>query len=197
MDIAWIDLVLSLGVGVALAAAAGFRVFMPLLILGGAARLDLVPLSSDFDWLATDVGLGAMATAVVLEVGAYYVPWVDNLLDLAAGPLAVGSGVLAVAAVTTGLTPELRWALALLAGGGAAGAVQALTSLARLKSSATTGGLANPLLATLELAGSLITSLVAVALPVLAILFVVGFVVLIRKIGRRLFGKTPATQPGA
>ena len=187
MDVAWIEVVLSLAVGLALAAAAGLRVFLPLLILGGASRLGWVPLVSDFNWLASDVGLGALAVAVVLEVGAYFIPWVDNVLDVAAGPLAIVSGALAVAAVTTELPPGLRWVLAIVAGGGTAGVVQGLTALTRLKSTAATGGVANPLLAALELFGAIATSVVAVVLPVVALVLVIAFVLLIRRAGARLF----------
>jgi hypothetical protein len=187
MDVTSADAFLSIAVGIALAAAAGLRVFVPLLVLGAAARFGGLPLSSGFDWLASTQGLGALSVAVVLEIGAYYVPWVDNLLDTVAGPLAVISGALAVAAVTTELPPQVRWALAVVGGGGAAGVVQGLTSFARLKSTAVTGGVANPILATLELFGSFAISIIAIVLPLLAIVIVASFVVLIRAVAARLF----------
>jgi hypothetical protein len=187
MDVTWADAFVSIAVGIALAAAAGLRVFVPLLVLGGAARFGGLPLSSGFDWLASTQGLAALSLAVVLEIGAYYVPWVDNLLDTVASPLAVISGALAVAAVTTELPPPVRWALAVVGGGGAAGVVQGLTSFARLKSTAVTGGVANPILATLELFGSFAISIVAIVLPLLAIVIVASFVVLIRAVAARLF----------
>src|SRR5690348_8919337 len=124
MDMTWADGLLSLGVGIALAAAAGLRVFLPLLVLGIAARAGPVPLVSSFDWLASTPGLAALTVASIVEVGAYYVPLVDNLLDLIATPLAILAGVLLTAAVTTALPPEVRWAAANIAGGGAAGLVQ-------------------------------------------------------------------------
>jgi hypothetical protein len=186
MDVSWAEALLSLGAGVALAAAAGLRVFVPLLVLGSAARLGWLPLQSGFEWLASTTGLAAIAVAVVLEVAAYYIPWIDNMLDVAAGPLAVAGGVVAVAAVTTELPPALRWALAVVAGGGAAGVVQALTSLTRLKSTAVTGGFGNPILATLELFGSLAISIVAVVVPLVALVLVAGLVLVIRKIRARL-----------
>src|SRR5262245_31850942 len=105
-------------------------------------------------WLGSDVALVAFATATVLEVGAYYVPWLDNLLDPIATPAAVTAGVMLTAAATPDLSPFLRWTLAVVAGGGAAGLVQTGTALVRLKSSAFTAGLGNPLIASGELAGS-------------------------------------------
>lgn len=184
------EVLLSIGVGLALAAAAGLRVFVPLLVLGCAARFGWLPLSSGFEWLASGSGLATLGVATILEIGAYYIPWIDNLLDLVAGPLAILAGILATAAVITDLPVSLRWAISILAGGGTAAAVQGLTSITRLKSTATTAGAANPILATLELFGSLATSIIAVAVPILAIVFVIGLVLLFRRLARGLFRRT-------
>ena len=154
--------------GLALSAAAGFRVFVPLLLTGSAARLDYLELTPDMAWLGSDAALVALATATVLEVSAYYVPWLDNLLDTVATPTAIVAGVIAWAAVTPELSPLLRWTLAIVAGGGAAGLVQSGTALLRLHSSAFSGGFGNPVLATGELAGSVSLSVLAVLAPVLA-----------------------------
>jgi hypothetical protein len=181
---------LSLGVGIGLAAATGLRVFLPLLLLGGAARMGFLPLTGGFEWLESGWGLTALGVATILEVSAYYVPWIDNLLDLLSAPLAVTAGILATAAVMTDLPPALRWAIAIIAGGGTAGIVQGLTSVVRLKSSVTTAGAGNPVLATLELMGALITSIVAMTLPLVAILIVIAVIVLVRRLGRRMPGTT-------
>jgi hypothetical protein len=195
MDTVWIQAILSLGVGLGLAAATGLRIFLPLLLLGAASRMGLVPLSEGFAWLASDVGLGTLGVATVLEIGAYYFPWLDHLLDVIAGPAAVLAGIVVTAAVTTELPPALRWAAAIIAGGGTAGAVQGLTTLARLKSTATTGGLANPVLATIEWIGSLVTSFVAIFLPAVAILLVALVFVAVLRIGRRVFRRRPTYSP--
>lgn len=195
VDFAWTDAVLSLGVGLGLAAAAGLRVFLPLLVLGVAARLGALPLASGFDWLASGPAIAALGSATLLEVSAYYLPWIDNLLDVVATPLAIMAGILLTAAVATGLPPELRWAAAIIAGGGTAGAVQGLTSLTRLKSTAFTAGAANPIISTLELVGSFLASILAIALPLVAILVVVAFVLIVRRVARRLFRRSPTHQP--
>lgn len=194
MEPVWVEAVLSVAVGLGLAAAAGLRVFVPLLVLGGAARLGWLPLANGFEWLASGSGLATLSVATILEIAAYYIPWVDNLLDLVAGPLAVMAGIFATAAVTTELPPALRWSAAIIAGGGTAAAVQGVTSLTRLKSSAITAGAANPLLATLELVGSLTTAIVAVVLPALAIFLVVGLLLLARRASRRLFRREPIAR---
>ena len=166
------DALIGFFVGLALSAAAGFRVFVPLLLTGSAARLGYLELTTDMAWLASDAALVALATATVLEVSAYYVPWLDNLLDTVATPTAVVAGVIAWAAVTPELSPLLRWTLAVIAGGGAAGLVQSGTALLRLHSTAFTAGLGNPVVATGELAGSVSLSVLAVLAPVLAAVLV-------------------------
>lgn len=159
---------LGIPIGLALSTAAGLRIFVPLLLTGLAGRYGYLPLAPEMSWIASDVALLAFATATVLEVGAYYVPWVDNLLDALGTPAAVTAGIVATAAVTPELSPLLRWTLAIVAGGGVAGMVQAGTALLRLKSSAFTAGTGNPFLATGELMGSLALSALAVILPLLA-----------------------------
>jgi hypothetical protein len=167
-----VDALIGVFAGLALSAAVGFRVFVPLLLAGSAARLGYLELTTDMAWLASDAALVALATATVLEVCAYYVPWLDNLLDTVATPTAILAGVIAWAAVTPDLSPLLRWTLAVIAGGGAAGLVQSGTALLRLHSTAFTAGLGNPVVATGELAGSVSLSVLAVLAPVLAAVLV-------------------------
>jgi len=180
-----VDALIGFFVGLALSAAVGFRVFVPLLLTGSAARLGYLELTTDMAWLASDAALVALATATVLEVSAYYVPWLDNLLDTVATPTAVVAGVIAWAAVTPELSPLLRWTLAVVAGGGAAGIVQSGTTLLRLHSSAFTAGLGNPVVATGELAGSVSLSVLAVLAPVLAAVLVLLVLVALGGLYRR------------
>ena len=132
------DTLVGVLAGLALSAATGFRVFVPLLLTGSAARLGYLELTPDMAWLGSDAALVALATATVFEVSAYYVPWLDNLLDTMATPAAIVAGVMAWAAVTPELSPLLRWTLAIVAGGGAAGLVQSGTALLRLHAQGTT-----------------------------------------------------------
>jgi len=159
---------LGIPLGLALSTAAGLRVFVPLLLTGLAARLGYLTLTPSMTWIGSDAALLAFATATVLEVGAYYVPWLDNVLDTVGTPAAITAGVITTAAVTPELSPLLRWTLAIVAGGGAAGLVQGGTALLRLKSSAFTAGFGNPVLATGELVGSLALSALALLAPLLA-----------------------------
>jgi len=159
--------------GLALSAAVGFRIFVPLLFTSLAARLGYLELTRDMTWLGSDAALVALTTATVVEVFAYYVPWLDNVLDAVATPTAIMAGAITWAAVTPELSPLLRWTLAVVAGGGAAGLVQSGTALLRLHSTVFTGGLGNPLLATGELAGSLSLSVLGVLAPILGGILVV------------------------
>lgn len=164
------DMIVGLLAGLALSAAAGFRVFVPLLLTGLAARLGYLQLTGDMTWLGSDPALVALASATVIEIGAYYVPWLDNLLDGLATPAAMVAGVMAWAAVTPELSPLLRWTLAVVVGGGAAGVVQSGTTLLRLSSTGLTGGLGNAAVATGELAGSLALGVLGVLAPLVAAL---------------------------
>ena len=190
---------LGIGVGLALAAAAGFRVFVPLLVLSLAARSGWIELSPSFSWLATTSSSVALATAMVLEIAAYYVPFFDNLLDTLAAPVAVLAGIVASASVLTDLPPWLQYGIAIIGAGGTAGVVHASTSLLRLKSSAVTAGLGNPILATLELGGSIVIALLAVLAPLLALTAVVLVIWIVarRVSARRLPNGRAAAQPSA
>jgi len=129
----------------------------------------------------------------MLEIVAYYVPWLDNLLDTIATPAAVIAGTIVAASVVADVSPFLRWTLAVIAGGGVAGAVQAATVALRGASSLTTGGVANPILSTGELTGSVVTSVLAVAVPVVAVALVVLLCVMIARGVRRFrVGRRPA-----
>jgi Domain of unknown function (DUF4126) len=170
------------------------RVFVPLLLTGVAARLGYLRLTPGMAWIESDAALVAFATATILEIGAYYVPWLDNVLDTVATPAAITAGVITTAAVTPELSPLMRWTLAIIAGGGAAGVVHAGTALARLKSSALTAGAANPAVATGELAGSLALSGLALFAPLLAgvLVLVVLFILARRLLG--LVGKVSSRR---
>ena len=168
------DTLLSVCLGIGLAAACGFRVFVPFLAVSVAARAGWVDLAPSFGWLGSDAALVTLAVASALEIAAYYVPWVDNALDAIATPVAVVAGVFAMGSVVTGLQPFVKWTLVAIAGGGVAGAVQAATVGSRKVSLLTTAGLANPLVSTIELGGSLAMAALAIFLPVLAVLLLIA-----------------------
>src|SRR5262245_57752416 len=128
-----VESVLAVAVGIGLAAATGLRIFLPLFVAGLAAHFGQLPLSDGFAWLASPIALLALGTASVIEVAAYFIPVVDHILDVVAGPAAVVAGILASASVMVDLPPELRWPIAIIGGGGVAGVTKLTTALIRAK----------------------------------------------------------------
>ena len=172
---------MSVLIGIALSATCGFRVFVPLLAVNiGTRAMDadgepLIELAAGFDWLSSDIAMIIFLVAAIFEIGGYYIPWIDNLLDTIASPAAIVAGTLITASFITGMEPWLQWLLGLIAGGGAAGAVQAATVVTRASSTITTGGLGNPIVASVETSGAFLGS----ALSILAAPFAIGVFVLL------------------
>ena len=172
---------MSILIGIALSATCGFRVFVPLLAVNIGTRAKdadgqpLIELAAGFDWLSSDIAMMIFLVAAIFEIGGYYIPWIDNLLDSVASPAAIVAGTLITASFITGMDPWLQWLLALIAGGGVAGAVQAMTVVTRASSTVTTGGLGNPIVSSVETSGAFLGS----ALSILAAPFALGVFVLL------------------
>jgi len=162
------DVLLALCIGIGLSAACGFRIFVPMLVMSIAANSGHLDLAYGFEWIGSPVALVAFAIATAIEIAAYYVPWVDNLLDTIATPAAVIAGTVATAAAVSDTSPLLQWSLAIIAGGGIAAGVQVATGTLRAASTALTGGLGNSAVSTGEAGGSLLLAFLAVAVPVVA-----------------------------
>jgi hypothetical protein len=185
---------LPAALGIGLAAATGFRVFLPLLITGLAARYGYVPVSDGFSWIAGTSALMMLGIAAMIEITAYYVPLLDNLLDTIAVPAALIAGIAVSAAVMTDLPPMLKWTLAIIAGGGAAGLTQGATTILRGASTATTAGLGNPIIATGEILGAIAVSVLAIAAPWIAVAAVVVFCIVIYRVVRRIRRNRPVRK---
>ena len=172
---------MSILIGIALSATCGFRVFVPLLAVNIGTRAKdsdgqpLIELAAGFDWLSSDIAMMIFLVAAIFEIGGYYIPWIDNLLDSVASPAAIIAGTLITASFITGMDTWLQWLLALIAGGGVAGAVQATTVVTRASSTVTTGGLGNPIVSSVETSGAFLGS----ALSILAAPFAIGVFVLL------------------
>lgn len=180
------EAVISVLIGIGLSAASGFRIFVPLLGLSIASMTGALELGSDFTWIGSVPALIAFSAATLAEIGAYYIPWIDNALDTIVSPLAVFSGILVSASVLADMSPFLKWTLAIIAGGGVAGLVQHGTVAVRATSSVTTGGFGNFILATFEFFGASITTLLAIIVPVICIIcLIVLAIIFIRKYKKR------------
>ena len=173
--------VMSVLIGIALSATCGFRVFVPLLAVNIGTRAQnvdgepLIELAAGFDWLSSAIAMMVFLVATLFEIGGYYIPWIDNLLDTVASPAAIVAGTVITASFITGMDPWLQWLLGLIAGGSAAGAVQATTVVTRASSTVTTGGLGNPIVASVETSGAFLGS----ALAILAAPFAIAVFVLL------------------
>ena len=154
-------------VGVGLAASCGFRVFVPMLVMSIAVNAGQLELAPGWSWIGSWPAVISFGVATVAEICGFYIPWMDNLLDTIASPAAIVAGTIATAACVSDMSPFLQWSTAIIAGGGIAGAVQAATVVARGASTVTTGGIANFMVATLELAASLALSVLSVVVPIL------------------------------
>ncbi len=184
------DFALPVVLGIGLAAATGFRVFLPMLIMSAAAYTGHLSLDGNFAWLATPSALTMLGVAALVEILAYYVPGVDNLLDTLATPAAFVAGTIVSAALITDLPPMVKWTAAVIAGGGVAGITQGVTAMLRAKSTILTGGLGNSLIATAELVGALLVSLLTLAAPLAALALIVLFLWLAIRLLRHLFRAT-------
>ena len=179
--------ILGVCLGIGLSAACGFRVFIPLLVMSLASLSGHLALSYGFQWIGTYPALVVFATASVLEIAAYYIPLVDNLMDSIAGPAAIAAGILVAASSFIHMDPLLKWTLAIIAGGGTAAIFHGSTALLRGASTALTGGIGNHAVATAELGIASGLSILAIALPLLSMMIILALLFfIIRKSFRKL-----------
>ncbi len=188
------DLALSIVLGIALAAATGFRIFLPMLIVSGAAYTGHLHLDESFAWLGSSSALIMLSVAALVEVAAYYVPVVDNLLDVVATPAAFVAGTIVSAAVMIDAPPMVKWTAAVIAGGGVAGLTQGLTGILRAHSTVLTGGLGNFVISTAQLGGAVLISFLALAAPAVAIALVVLFLLVTIRLLRQLLRREKSSD---
>jgi len=160
---------------------------VPLLVMNLASLTGHLHLSPGFEWMGSHYTSIAFGTATLVEVLAYYIPWLDHILDLIASPAAIIAGILATASMVMELSPFLKWTLALIAGGGAAAVVQGVTVLLRAKSSALTAGTGNVFVSSFELVGSIITALLAVIVPMVCLVLIALLCIFVIWKARRFF----------
>ncbi len=186
------NLLINITMGIALSACGGFRAFIPMLAGAIAGHFNVIALPADMQWLGSWPAIACFGTAAVAEVGAYYIPFIDNMLDVIATPLSVAAGTLLASSIlpVTDQEPLIRWGVALLTGGSAAGTIQLGTGLLRLFSSKATVGAGNAVVATTENAAAISGSLLSFFIPVIAAVMLVIFICWIilkpgKKMGRR------------
>lgn len=181
------EIIVAVAIGIGLSASCGFRVFIPMLVASVAAKMGIFPVQEGFLWLAGWPAILCFGTATVVEIIAYYIPLVDNLLDIVSTPLAVIAGTLLMTSVLPLDNDMLKWATGLFAGGGAAAIVQGGTVLTRLASSKLTLGTGNAVVATGEHAAAISTSVLSLIIPVVvAAIFILLIIYLVLKFVKRL-----------
>ncbi|KLT72479.1 membrane protein [Neisseria arctica] len=161
--------IISIALGIGLAASSGFRVFLPLFALSLSAYFGLWPVNENWQWLASTPALIILGVATIAEIAAYLIPFIDNLLDTLAVPLAGLAGTAVMASTTADLSPAVTWTLAIIAGGGAAAAIKGTAATGRAASTVTTGGIANPIVSVAETGTALFLTILSLFLPFLAV----------------------------
>lgn len=187
------EIIRNVCLGIGLSACCGFRVFIPLLIANIAHHLNVYELEGSFVWIGSWGATILFSIAAILEVVAYYIPWLDNILDTIALPCAIIAGALLMTASITGLDPQMRWALGIITGATAAGTIQLGTAITRLGSSTLTAGLGNSVVSNTENGSAVTFSILAFVIPiVISICLSVVFLIAVYLIIRRLFRKSSA-----
>lgn len=185
-----VETISAVALGIGLSASAGFRVFIPLLVAGIASHFGILPLGESFAWMGSIPALITFGVAAVAEVLAYYIPFVDNLLDSIATPLSVGAGTLLMTSVFPADSEWMKWIMGFVVGGGAAATIQSGSAITRLMSTKFTAGAGNPVVSTTEGVAATGFSIMSLITPILvAILLVVFIVVILRLVYRKLLKK--------
>ncbi len=182
--------------GLGLASATGLKTFLPLLMLSAAARFQMfgITLNEQVGWLGSDAALVALAVAAVIEFAADKIPIVDHALSAVGTIARPAAGALAAYAVLGQADPTVAAVAALIIGAPAALAVHTAQSGTRVASTATTGGLGNPVVSFVEDVLAFLTVLIAFVAPVLVR---VVLVLLLWLIGRLVKGARRTLRPPA
>jgi len=181
-----VETITSIFLGIGLAASVGFRVFLPLFALSLAAFFGKWELNDSWQWIGSLAALITLGIAMLVEIFGYYIPWVDNVLDSLAVPLAAIAGTAVMVSTVAGLDPMVTWSLAIIAGGGTATAIKGAGATGRLASTASTGGLGNPIVSTVETGTAVAVSMASIFAPLLAVILVIVILFIIFRIYRKL-----------
>lgn len=168
-----LETIVSICLGIGLASATGFRVFLPVFALSLASYFNIIPINESWAWIGGIPALVSFGAAMIFEIFGYYIPFIDNLLDTIATPLAAIAGFVVMASTLVDINPTLTTILAIIAGGGTASAMQGMTAMTRLASSVKTAGIGNPVVATAETGTAITLSTLAIFLPIVAVILVV------------------------
>ncbi|MDW7658294.1 MAG: DUF4126 domain-containing protein [Bacillota bacterium] len=179
------EIVLQILIGVGLAATCGFRVFVPLLVMGIAGLSGYLHLATGFEWIASLPAVIIFGIATAIEIAAYFIPYIDNLLDSISIPVSVIAGIVVAASVITDVHPILRWTLAVMAGGGIATVTSLISNGVHGVSTVASGGAANPAVSGVESVLSVISAIISIVIPILAIVLIAILVIVAIRVLRK------------
>jgi hypothetical protein len=180
------ETIISIFLGVGLAASVGFRIFLPLFALSLASYFNVWELNESWQWIGSLAAVITFGVATLVEIFAYFIPFVDNLLDGFAVPLAAIAGTAVMVSTIAGLDPVVTWSLAIIAGGGTATAIKGAGATGRLASTASTGGMGNPVVSTIETGTALVVTTASIFFPILAAVLVIIILLIIFRVYRML-----------
>jgi len=184
------EIITAVEIGIGLSASCGFRVFVPMLVASIAAKTGILPVNDGFQWLASWTAIIGFGTATVAEILAYYIPFIDNLLDTITTPLAIGGGTLLLTSVLPIDNDFFKWATGFIFGGGAAATVQGGSVLSRLASTKLTAGTGNAIIATGEHAAAFSTSVLSLVIPlIIAAVLILLIIYFITKFGSKIINR--------
>ena len=185
------ETIISIFLGIGLAASVGFRVFVPLFVLSLASYFNFWELNASWQWIGSLAAVITFGVATLVEVLGYYIPFIDNLLDTIAVPLATIAGTAVMVSTVSDLSPVITWALAIIAGGGTAAAIKSAAGATRITSTVSTAGFGNPVVSTIETGTSVIMSIVSIFLPIIAFILVLFVLYIIFKLYKKIKPSAP------
>ncbi|MGC1633263.1 MAG: DUF4126 domain-containing protein [Gelidibacter sp.] len=180
------ETIISICLGIGLAASVGFRVFLPLFALSLASYFNVWELNASWLWIGSITAVITFGVATLIEILGYYIPIVDNLLDTIAIPLATLAGTAIMVSTMVDLSPMITWTLAIIAGGGTAATIKSVAGASRITSTVSTAGFGNPLVSTIETGASMIISVFAIFLPIVAFILVICVLFIIFKLYKKI-----------
>lgn len=162
--------VTAVALGIGLAATAGLRAWLPLLLVGVLSRLGVLELGESFRFLSSWPALVLFGVATVAEIVADKVPAVDHALDVVSTVVRPAAGaLLAASALYQVQDPLIALVIGLVVGAPVALGPHAAKSALRAASSATTAGIANPIVSFVEDGLAIGLFIAVVLLPILSV----------------------------
>jgi hypothetical protein len=184
----------AIALAIALAACAGLRAWLPLLLTGALSRWGLLELGESFRFLGSNRALAIFAIATVLELVGDKIPVVDHSLDMLGTVLRPAAGALLAASILGHVSdPLTAVVLGTALGAPAALVPHAAKSVLRAASTTLTAGLANPILSVMEDAATLMLFALAVLVP----LVVIGMLAIMLYLVARRFSRSRSAVPTA